>query len=320
VEKLPVSALSGALSHEFITIVGNNIVYLAQDNQLRTIGTFRNIFDIKFPDFSQVVKDEFTEEDFTGGHIFANGDFIYVTAPLNSRHWMYETRESVDEQGNIRADRIWHAPQVSGISRFAIISGILYGHSNQNPMLYQIWDTEQWHDDSGDGTSLPYECVVAMSYMHLSNKGGKSFRRQGKIVFDKVYIEGYIAPGTPLYGKVLFDYQGATDIQILHINSPAIPNIPVQPSPVKDVKRYTYLDAPNLEQDILADNPIGTGITVSANAQDYLPKFRAIRKVKPTDCYEFGIEVYSYDIDARWEIIAIGADIRESQRIARELL
>lgn len=320
VVKLPGTGLSGALAHEFITIVGNNIVYISQDNQLRTIGSFRNIFDTKFPVLSQLVREDLLNENFTGGHIFASGDFIYITAPLNSRHWMFQTRESISEEGNITAERIWHPPQISGISRFEVINGILYGNSNINPMLYQIWDTEQWYDDAPDGSQLPYECVAAFAYMHLSNKGGKSYRRQGKIDFDKIYIEGYIGTGTPLYGKVYFDYQGSTDIQMFFINSPATPGIPVQPLPVKNVKTYTYLDAPSLAQDILADNPIGTGLAISPNAQDYLPKFRAIRKVKPTDSYEFAIEIFSYDIGARFEISAYGPNMKLSDRIARELL
>jgi len=312
------------ISQEFIDGDGNYIVWLGLDNQLHVFGATNSLFlSDKNPSLSQAIQTELKNVNFSGGALRWIGEFIYITAPLIATHYVYQERESVDEGGTVRTERIWNPPQITGISRFSDLNGVIYGHSNLNPMMYQIWDTGQWHDDAPDENNnliaLPYECVMAMAYLQLPGKT-KSVLRANKLNFDKIYVEGYIAPGTPLLGTVYFDYQGATDTQTIYINNPAIPGIAAQPALVKNTVLYSYLTAPPLGADSLADNPIGEGITFSTDAQDYLPKFRAIRKVTPKPCFEVGTELYSYALDARWEILAMGLNIQSSAQVPSGLL
>lgn len=303
VEKLPTATLAGAYAHEFIDTVGDDIVYLSQDQQLRTLGTYRNIFTAKFPCLSQAVFDEFTEEDFTGGHLRAIGDFIYITAPNNGHDWMHQTRTNVDAVGNITAERLWHAPQIRNISRFAVIDGVIYGHSNANPQIYQVWDTNQWHDDTpnqdGDGNyeQLGYVSVARMAYQ---SKG----RRQGLLTFDKAYWEGYLTSGTQLDAHVYYDYQGATNIQNPNINSIKSPAY----------VRQSFYD-PSLGQASLGDNPLGEGLTQDTSAQEQLSKYKVITDLNPTDCFEYSLEIYSENADDRWELLccAVNAMVSDSQ-------
>jgi len=295
VDKKPVSFLSAAYAHEFIDNVGNDIVYLSQDQQLRVIGSFRNIFTTKYPTLSQAVYDEFEQEDFTGGHLRAIGDFIYITAPNNGRDWMHQTRESVDVNGNITAERLWHPPQIRNISRFAVIDGVTYGHSNANPQIYQVWDTAQWHDDSPSDEPLPYDCVMRMAYRHLGSKSGA--RRQGLLAFDKAYFEGYVANGVNLNANIYIDYQGSTSLQQVNINSVDDP-----------VTFFTSNSELSIGNSSLGENPLGDGITSETSDQELLPKFRAICGVNPTDCFEYALEVVSNDPDSRWEIISLGTN------------
>lgn len=296
VDKKPTAFLSAALAHEFIDNVGNDVVYLAQDQQVRVVGTFRNLNQTKYPSLSQAVRTEFGEEDFTGGHLRCIGDFIRISAPVNGRDWYHESKESIDAQGNIVSDKMWHPPQVRNISRFAVIDGIEYGHSNANPQIYQIDDTEQWHDDSPADEALSYTCTMRISYR---NNGGD--KRSSLVNFDKVFYEGYMTQGTILYGNVYDDYQGATDFSNYEINSNS-----------KPAKFFIASNAPSLGTSSLGDNPLGDGLTPEANDQELLPKFRAIRTVAIKDCFEYELEVYSLDADSRWEMLCMGVNAKQS--------
>lgn len=306
VDKLPGTNLSGALAHEFIDIRGNNIIYLAQDHQVRSIGIFKNVFEIKFPSLSQDIQDELKDEDFTGGALRSIGDFLYITAPNSGRDYLYQSRESVDIDGNISAERLWHAPHVRSISRFAVIDGIVYGHSTANPQLYQIWDTGQYSDDSPTGESLSYTSVARFGYKHIVSKNG--VRRQGKLSGNKFFAEGYMANGTNLYCNLYFDYQGSSGIQNVILNSST-----------NSARFYTGRISASLGDSSLGDNPLGDGLTPESNQQEMLQKFRKIADLTPVDCFEYAFEIYSIDEDSRWEILATGMNAKLSTIQAVEL-
>ena len=138
----------GLLRHEFVGNSGNDMVYLAVDQQMHKYGTYTNLNEPKSPSLSDDIEEELKNEDFTGGHLKVVGDYIYLTAPNNGRVWIHETMTKVIRNGNIETDMLWHAPFIWNLSRIAVIDGVEYGHSNANPQIYQLWDTLQWHDDS----------------------------------------------------------------------------------------------------------------------------------------------------------------------------
>ncbi len=306
---------SAPLAQEFIDNNGPYVVWLGQEHQVHILGATKDLFlSNKAPLLSQPVYDELAAIDFTGGALRIMDEYIYITAPLISTHYVYQEREFVDVGGAIQTEKIWNPPQISGISRFANINGTIYGHSNLNPMIYQIWDTDQWHDDSATGDPLPYQCVMAIAYGHTPVKDRYQRSNSGK--FDKVYYEGYISRGTPLYANIYMDYQGNSSIQSQTINAPKTPT-----SSAKNVKLFTYQNAIAIGDKILGDNPIGDGIAPSPAEQDYLPKFRAIRRLPKTqNVYEYSIEIYSYDLDARWEIMTAGTNMVVSTELSKELL
>lgn len=297
VKKRKGTGLSGLLTHELSCVWGDNIYYISKDNQLRVVGTFTQIEGTNFPIVSQNVYDEFQEEDFTGGHIKSSGDTIYITAPISGRHWMYQIREDVDKNGQITAERLWQSPQVSGISRFSEIDGVLFGHSNAHPQLYQIWDTNQYHDDDPSGEEVSYTCIARFSYGHtLGSKGGVDRVALNK--FDKVYYEGYLSMGSLIYGKVYFDYKGATDIQDVEINTIE-----------KPAKFFLGQQVTGIGTESLGSNPLGDGIVEEANDQATLSKFRTICNVTPKDNFEYELEVFSVDVNSRWELLCLGVNI-----------
>lgn len=292
VDKRQTADLNAALAHEFIDTVGDDIVFLAQDQQVRYFGSFRNLTTPKFPSLSTEVEDELSGEVFTGGHLRAAEDFIYVTAPNAGRVYLRQTRTKVDDIGNVTAERLWHSPFIWNVSRIAIINSTVYGHSNANPMIYQLWDTGQWHDDSPSGDSLPYTSVAKFAYRNNPKQ------RSNLIWFDKTYFEGYLSLGTEVNGHVYFDYQGNNGIQNIVLNSVDSP-----------AKLFSYANSPSLGDSPLGDSSLGDGLVETVNGQDELPKFRTVCDINPIAAFEVELEVYSDTLDARWELLCLGPNI-----------
>lgn len=293
VVKQPGTGKSACYGHEFVAVHGNNIIYLGKDQQLHSIGVFSNIIGSRFPIISQEVYDELQTENFTGGHIRSIEDFIYITAPTTGRHWLYQIREGVDVNGNVTAERVWHSPQSAGISRIAEIGGTVYAHSASNPMILKVWDTDQWHDDSSDVTDtvgLPYLCIMRMAYR---NHG----LPQGLGKFDMEYFEGYMAEGSQLQGNVYFDYQGATKVMPIDLNSDA-----------SMTRFFAGSAAPSLGDSSFGSDPIGMGLQPESSSQELVPKFYSICNTKVQNCFEYCLEVYSDSVDARWELLRLGTN------------
>lgn len=285
----PVAVLQAPYAHEFIDSVGDNLIYLSQDQQVREFGDFNNAFVSVYPSLSQEVATELSAETFTGGGLRCIGEYIYVTAPNSGKVYLRQERTRVDANGTVVSEKLWHSPFIWNATRIDQISGVVVGFSNANPQIYQLWDTNQWHDDSPSGENLPYSCVMALGY-----RGGK--RRQGLWSFDKHYTEGYIAPGTPLNLTVNYDYQGATNI----IN--AVINSVLQPA-------YTFAPAlASMGENSLGDEPLGQGGIQDSGNQDTIPKFRCINSLSQTNCFEWQPIISSDTADANWEIIATASN------------
>lgn len=295
--------LATALAHEFITQVGDNIIFLDQNNQLREFGTARNIANPVFPLLSLDVFKELQALNFTGGHLRAvadeGGESIYLTCPLSGVDYFYQIRQKLDIAGNVTAERLWHPPQVRAISRIAVIDGVTYGHSSANPQIYQLWDTEQWHDDSPGTELLPYEAHAFFSYL---NSG-----RGVLLIFDKLFVEGFMTPNTALYCNAFLEYQGAKNMAGIVINNPGKSS--------KQAKFYTGVSDESLGQNSLGDNPLGDGLLLLGGDDATVPKFRCIRGITGTDVFEYALDVYSNTPDCRWELECVGVNQTPSPRL-----
>lgn len=282
VDPKPVANLAAAYAHEFIDNEGDNLVYLAKDQQIRTFGDFNNSFVAAYPSLSQEISTELMNENFTGGGLRCIGDFTYVTAPASGKTYLYQVRQSVDSTNQVVVERLWHSPFIWNATRVDNINGTIVAFSNANPQVYEVWDTAQWHDDSPSDEHLPYGCIVALSY--------RIGRRQGLQSFDKVFSEGYITEGTPLNLTVNYNYQGATSQITVPINSIAQP-------------AYLFLPSVgSLGDSSLGDKPLGDEITDTNNSD--LAKFKVINSLALQNCFEYQL-IYSSDTaDAQWEILA----------------
>lgn len=292
VDKKPTAENSAALAHEFIDTVGDDIVYLAQDQQVRVLGTFRNINTQKIPSISQEIYDELASETFISGFLVgelkAVGDFIYLIAPISGTMYIRQTREEVNEKGNVVAERLWFSPFINGAAKTAVINGVTYIHSNANPQIYQIWDTDQWHDDIPGGTAS-YTSVLQMAYRNYG-------RRQGRWKFNRVYVEGYATEGTDLLGANLVEFNGSNGKQLFNVNTPSSP------------ATFTATYADSLGDASLGDNPLGDMLGTLGLGQQDLAKFRKISTLNPINFFEHGLILYSQNEDDRWEVLCLGTN------------
>lgn len=309
VDKSTSSDLSSPQGQNFIDSIGDTIIFLDQNNQLRQFGTLRNLVTPVFPILSLDIYTELSALDFTGGSIRAvaeqSGETVYMTCPLSGLTYVYQVREKPDLVGNLTAERLWQPPQVWNISRIAVIAGVTYGYSASNPQMFQLWDTGQFYDDSPDGaTQLPYESHAIWAYQSLGS-------RVQQLFFDKVYFEGYMTRGTPLYCNVYKDYQGAKGIQMLVVNNPETPPA------IKRARFYGSNGSPEMGSISLGQIPLGQG--VGGIATDF-PKFRAIRNASAEGIFEYSLDAFSVDVGAQWEMLVLGANMQVSPGRSAQLL
>lgn len=300
---LPVAKNQAALAHEFVSTSGNNIIYLSQDQQLTVLGNFNLAFTLGFASLSLDVATELMAENFTGGALKCIGEFTYITAPNSGKVYLYQVRQSIRGNqgvaGNVQfgsnelmTERIWHAPFIWNATRIDDINGQVYSFSNANPQIYQVWDTNQWHDDSPSGQPLPYTCILAMAY---KNSGD----RELLLNFDKNYTEGYLTEGTLLNITINYDYLGATN-QIQ-----GIINSIMQPAYMFGVSLASLGDTN------LGDKPLGDEINTEASSNpNNLIKFRCLNSIALTNCFEYQVIYWSDSTDSQWEILATGTNAR----------
>lgn len=289
--------LSTALAHEFIDLIGDTIVFIDQNNQLREFGLVRNIVQPVFPTLSLDVYTELQGRNFSGGALRVVADqgdtTVYITLPREGIDYMYETRQQLDPAGNLTTQRVWQPPQVRGISRIAVISGITYGHSNANPQIYQLWNTGQYYDDDPSDEGISYESHAVFAYMSIS--------RTRQSLTSRFYFEGYMTPGTELNCTVYQEYQGAKNTQTIRVNKPTAPGM-------KLAAFYGTGDIPVPGENSLGSIPVGDG--VFSTALENPPKFRAMRGITAIPLFEYALDVWSSTSNSQWGLLCLGSNIQ----------
>lgn len=287
VDVKPVATGQAAYAHEFIATVGDNIVYLAQDQQVRYLGSANTSFTTVYPSLSQDIATELIAETFTGGSLTSIGEFIYVTAPNSGKVYLRQERTRLTNEGIVTAERLWHSPFIWNLTKVDDLNGGTIGFSNANPQIYDLWDTSQWYDDSPFDEELPYECIIALSYRPTN-------RRQGLQSFDKNFTEGYLTVGSPVLLTVNYDAQGSESVLSQYVNSNQYP-------------ATSFAVSPNsLGDESLGDESLGTG----GEDENLLVKFKAINQFSLVNCFEYQPVYSSNQTNAQWELLAQGTNAR----------
>jgi len=298
----PTAENCGAYAHEFISTDGNNVVYLSKDKQVRSVGDFNQSFEQAYPSLSLEINSELALEDFTGGALKCIGEFTYLTVPTSGKTFLYQNRRSLQENGIVKVERLWHAPMLWNIGRVDDIDGEIYGFSNTNPQVYQLWNTNQWHDDGVSGDPLPYSCILKFAYRNLGQQKGGS--RTRLIKFDKNYTEGYIAGDTNLNLIMNYEYEGSKNVLTAPINSVT------RPAYTFGGSTPTISTTGSLGDDTLGDSGLGEGGIKQPTITD-LSKFRCVNcfSLLNNNVFEYQTVYQSDDIDSQWEILATGTNM-----------
>lgn len=283
VDVKPVAIGQAAYAHEFIATVGDNIVYLAQDQQVRYLGSANTAFVTVYPSLSQEISTELSEEIFTGGTLTSIGEFIYLTAPNSGKVYLRQERTRLDQNGTVVGERLWHSPFIWNLTKVDDLNGTVIGFSNANPQIYDLWDTGQWYDDSPSDEQLPYECVLALGYRTRQNRADLQS-------FDKNFSEGYITPGTPLLLTLNYNYQGTENVLTQYVNSTQYPATLFSPNPL------------SLGDSSLGEESLGSGGDESD--VDVLVKFKTINQFALSNCFEYQPIYSSNQTNANWELLA----------------
>lgn len=302
--------LSTALAHEFIDLIGDTIVFLDQNNQLREFGTVRDIVTPVFPLLSLDVFTELKHRDFTGGALRVvedEGDTtVYITCPAEGIDYMYQVRESLTPVGNIQTERLWQPPQVRGLSRIAVLNGVTYGYSATNPQSYQLWETQQYFDDGPfDGDQIPYKVSMVFGYINLS--------RTLQMNFNKIYFEGHMTRGSVVSCNTYLEYQGSKNILNTVVNNPIAPN-------KKLAAFYGAQNNPSPGENALGNIEVGDGIIPPDLGSVPVPKFRAMRRIASQNVFEAALEVYSEDLDSEWGLLLLGINMQAANQQPTEIM
>jgi len=182
VRKLKTGPQQAAISQNLITKIKTGVVYVSNELSLDVLANIENPVAVPLSD---PIKPDFDDETFAGGHaIFYKGS-IYVSAPANSKAFIYDV---------IR--KYWQPPQVLPVNFFFIYGGDLYGHSANNPETYKLFD-------GTNDNAKSFKATAAFSYRSY----GPRFAYKN---IDEWATEGYTSSNTELILTLNFDYGGFT--------------------------------------------------------------------------------------------------------------
>lgn len=270
VDRLKTGPQQAAQSQNLIGNIKNSIVFISNEPTFDTLGRVENINTPNAKPLSDPIKADFDNYDFTGGHIKYFKNKTYISVPQESLYLIYDHER-----------QYWQPPQISPISRFAIIDGELYGHSSATPQTFKLND-----ESTGTDNGAPIDCVARFAYR---NYGHRDWRK----VFDEHFTEGYIKSNTTLTLTLYYDFAGFTTIiekDILGNDSAILFQ------PATDV---------SLGKNPLGSEPLGS----SLDTLDELSKFRVIHELEKFDFYELLVQYESNQEDAGWQLIAQGGNV-----------
>jgi len=189
IQLLKTAPRQAAQQQDLISKIKNDIVVITNEPTLDSLGRIINVtVTPQQKDISDPIKPDFDIEDFTDGDIQFFQNRIYISAPTNSKVYIYDLRRGY-----------WFPPQILPISKFAIIGGELHGHSNTTAETYKLFT------GNTDNTN-PIAFIVKFAYRNYGD-------RMSLKNFDEYFSELYLTPNTKLTLKLDYDFQGSSGTQ-----------------------------------------------------------------------------------------------------------
>ena len=180
---------------------------------------------------------------------------------------------------------LWFPPQDIPVSFFSIIDNQLYGHSNSSDVSYKLEDGL-----TDDGVAIDF--VAAFAYRQYDDR--TKYKN-----YDEYYSELYMSESTEVTVTHRYEFGGAESVVDKIISGT---DSELVFAPAYDT---------SLGKEPLGSNPLG-GTTVDVSV---LNKYRCIHFLKVVDFFENQISYSSSDINAQFEILAHGPNIRMSTNL-----
>lgn len=273
VKRLKTTSGQSAISHDLITDIGNAIAYVGNDKVLRILEQAEQVETPLLRDASDIIKPDFDALNFTNGHLRFHKTRLYIAVPSSNTSYILEFRQL--EEGGMR--RFWQPPQTLPFRRFAVIGGLIHGHSSGADETYKLFDGY-----SDNGSAIHFVAKLA----RLNHK-----KRARLKYVDEVYVEGQIRGNSDL--SVLYEFEDDGG-QITSV-SKTIDGTDT------DIQYEQYVDPS------LGVNELGViGLTGDADDDADDPKFRVNHDFEPRHYFDMQATFESNDVDQGWQILAYG--------------
>lgn len=190
----------GAFNQETIISIGNSLAYLTNEPAMRELETSTQGDEPQMKALSNPIKPDFDAEDFTNACAVWYKNAIFLSAPVNSRHYILEWIEDADS----KLRRFWQPPQLAPFRAWSIIDDNLHAHSNSVPETYKLFDGLS--DTASDDSKLPINWKMVFAYQNYGDRANLKN-------FDEYYVEGEIIASTnDCLIDLNYDYGGHTQI------------------------------------------------------------------------------------------------------------
>lgn len=269
IEPLKFARKQGAVSQAFVTKIKNKVAVLTNEVSFDLLGRVENITATQeLEDISDSIRVEVDNTDFTGGSAAYHRNFIYLSAPAQSKVLIYNMEK-----------KFWEAPQILPVGSFQIIGGELYGHDPNIPQTYKLFNG---NTDNGN----PIDSRAVFSYQSFGD-------RENRKSFNVFYVEGYIAMSTTITAILRYDYEGCKGLV----------QLPIKATNMSMVCQ-AGTDTNSLGKKSLGQYSIGGNTEIIAATS--LPKFRYHKQMAKKDFFEIQVEFRSNEIGYEWELLAYG--------------
>lgn len=267
---------AGVISKGAICPIKNNTIYISNEPALD--GLSRS--DLEAPDgrrnvpISDPIKDDFDTYDFTNCHVIYHKRTIYIALPALGVVLMYDMMRN-----------LWQPPQTIPVSRFAVISDDLYGHSAITNETYKLFVGT---NDNGD--------LISQKARFAYNNGGTRDRIKN---MTEHWTDGYITPNGVLNMNVYFGFSGSKGVRSKTILG-TDPNVTVSN------------DASPLGDEVLGNVPLGGApfntVAGLPGAGIQLVRMYQIDTFAPVDYTEHFVEYTMEVLDGQFAIVAHGSN------------
>lgn len=308
VVKLMTGIRQGALNHECVIPVGNQLAYLTNEVALRVINNPQNLVGLQPTSFSNPIKPDFDAETWdANSFLFWYKNVLFCNTPTTQHQYMLNFIEDADG----RIERYWNPPLTFPIGAMSVINSgagdVLHGHSNAIDETYLLFDGNSDGQYAGMpiNMKLPIHCVAAYAYDDTIFVRRRQIKLRSELKnFDEYYIEGEIVPNViDLLLGLDYDFQGSQ----LHIERTIDGSNPLI--------LEGLVPQNSLAQSANGGQPLGGLLNIPVNAQ----KFRIVFEMAKEDYFTLQPTFSSNEIDRYWSIIAQGPNAAISKRKATNI-